>query len=218
MSANGVESSVRPLGEADIEFAAALHASALPEGFFVALGQPFLRAYYRAYRDSPHALGLVATVHGAPCGFVVGTIDGGHYGWILRHRFREHAWAALRGMLRRPGLVARFLRTRATRYGRGIIRLRSRGRTSAGPASGSVTTVGVLAHIAVADSQRGKGIGADLVAAFVSGAARHGTERLRVLTRADDGAAPFYERLGWQPTETVRDVDGVEFQVLTRGA
>lgn len=206
---------IAPLQERDVEFAVALHQEALPEGFFVSLGAPFLRAYYETFRDSPHAIALVATIAGAPRGIVVGTVDDrGHYRWVLRHRLRHHARPAVRGLLEHPALAARFLRTRGRRYLRGALRLRAR-RSDSHRASAGTPTSGVLTHLAVDASARHCGLGSELVHAFVQQAQERGGRRLRVATRAASGVGRFYEQLGWQPAGRMRNLDGDEFELLT---
>jgi hypothetical protein len=69
---------IRPLQPVDLPFAAALHAAALPHGFFARLGSPFLRVYYAGYLRSPYAVALVAERRGdvrEPLGVLVGTLD-----------------------------------------------------------------------------------------------------------------------------------------------
>lgn len=217
MAAGGGSTAVVPLDEAHLDHAVALHVGAVPEGFFAELGVPFLREYYRAFRDSPHGIALAALVDGVPCGVVVGTVDDWrHYRWILRHRVRSHATAALMGVLRRPGLAVRFLRTRAFRYGRGALRLRARRRHVAA-SEGPRSTTGVLTHLAVDERHRDNGVERELVDAFVGHARRHGTWTLRVQTRSAGGAAPSFARLGWKPAGRSRNLDGVEFDLLTLG-
>lgn len=198
-----------------LAFAASLHESALPDGFFVALGRPFLESYYAAFCASPYAVALVATIDGAPCGIVVGTIDvGAHYRWVVRHRFWAHARPAATAFARRPMLAVRFARTRGRRYARGAIRLRRR-TTPVAPIPIAVRT-SVLTHLAVVEARRTNGIGRMLVDAFVARAGALGARRLRVATTEGDGAAAFYRRLGWTPAGSTHNLDGAPFAVFTR--
>jgi GNAT superfamily N-acetyltransferase len=59
------------------------------------------------------------------------------------------------------------------------------------------TSVGRVRHVYVDPEVRGRGLGAALVSAIVA-AARPGFARLRLATRQ---AAPFYEGLGFAPTD-----------------
>lgn len=206
---------VRPLAAADLGFAAALHAEALPDGFFVALGPAFLMSYYAAFMNSPHAVALLATVADEPQGVLVGTVDdAGHYRWILRYQRKPLALAALRALVSDPLLGVRFLRTRSRRYARGALRLLRRRRRGT-VATTRVPTTGALTHVAVSQASRENGVGTTLVQAYVDKAYALGSRRLRVATRADRGTSDFYRRLGWSPAGTTRNLDGIEFELLT---
>lgn len=204
---------VRPLHLDDLPFAAALHREALPDGFFVALGDRFLQRYYEAFLSSPDAVGLVATVGDERRGVLVGTVDHGrHYRWIVQRRRTTLAMSAVGALARRPRLAVEFLRTRAGRYARAALRLRRRQPTVASPQAGPIT--GHLTHIAVVPQSRENGVGSALVQEYVDAATTGGARRLRVATKADGGAADFYRRLGWRDAGTMNNLDGVTFDVL----
>ena len=203
---------VRSLSEADVSFAAALHRDAL-DGFFVELGEPFLRQYYETFISSPFAVALIASVDGQPRGILVGTVDhGAHYRWIARHRRTALALSAVRALIGRPRLAASFVRTRAGRYARGVVRLaRRRGRsepTHIGPITG------VLTHVAVLPASRDNGVGSTLVGRYVEEAFAGVATRLRVATKSEDGATAFYRRLGWRDDGSMQNLDGAVFDVL----
>lgn len=204
-------SEVRQLAVADVPFAAALHREALPDGFFVALGDEFLRRYYEAFISSPHAVALIAVVAGEPRGVLVGTVDqGSHYRWLVQRRRTALALAALRALVRRPRLAVEFIRTRARRYLRGAFRLR-RSRP-ARPAHGPTT--GHLTHVAVVPESRTNGVGSALVGQYSALAFAEGALRLRVATQVDGGVAEFYRRLGWRDAGSMQNLDGIDFDVL----
>ena len=212
-SSNHGTVAIRRLREGDAEFAATLHRDALPHGFFVALGMPFLRSYYGAFVNSPEAVALLASCDDAPAGILVGTVDdGAHYRFIVRRWWwRLLPWAFL-GLVAHPSLATRFLRTRARRYARGFVRL-ARRTTPAAPAGATraeaPTPAGVLTHLAVTAQSRGAGVGAALVSAYVDEARSRGARRLRTVTLADEqGAGAFYERVGWQAGPERADLDG----------
>lgn len=193
---------VRPLVVADLTFAAALHAEALPHGFFASLGQPYLRVYYRGFVNSPYACAFVAEAGGDRIGVLVGVLDcDAHRHFILR----RHSWRlALRGALAlvgRPRLAARFVTTRMVRYIRVIVAaVRPGGQVPDTPGTGPAKpALGLLSHIAVISGNRGSGVGEALVRRFVEEAGRRGVGRIELVTLVGSrGAAPFYERLGWQ--------------------
>ena len=193
------------MGESDLGFTAELHAAALPHGFFVELGHRFLHAYHRTFLCSPYAVGLVAELDGAPVGMLVGTVDDtGHHRWVIRRLGPALAWRGVAALVVRPRLLLRFCRTRIRRYALGIAR---RLLPLPAPAHSPRPTSGrgVLTHVAVTADARGSGAGAGLVERFVADAAAAGASERVLVTLADDGAAAFYERLGWR-----REDQGVE--------
>ena len=191
----------------DLDLAASLHARALPHGFFPQLGTRFLRSYYRAFVMSPAAIGLVADVAGETAGVLVGTIDDlGHYRFLTRKWWVLGPPAAV-ALVRRPRLLLWFLRTRAHRYARGLVRFRRS--TPPAPGARPAAPGSVLTHLAVLEHHRTNGVGRALVDAFVNHARQRGVAALRVSTLADsEGAVSFYERLGWTSTGTRHDGEG----------
>lgn len=190
----------RPATRADLARIAALHARRLPGGFFVKLGPLYMRAYHRTFLESGHAVALVAeSASGGLVGFVVGPSDAQlHRQDVLRRHGARLALAGAFSLLLRPSVAAQFLRTRFVRYLRAI--KRDVRQVPAQPASGfSDGVVAVLAHIAVDEDAAGGGVGRSLVSAFVEAVSAAGADRVELVTRADEqGAAGFYERLGWR--------------------
>ena len=212
--APGSASPVRSLERRDVEFCVALHREALGHGFFVELGDRFMRAYYRALLDSPHAVAIKGEVGGQAVGFVVGAVRArAHRGWMLRHRGALLAVLGSAGLLRHPPAALRFVRTRLGRYARTWRRERlgeprQQACIAADPA--------VLTHVAVVPGARRSGAGRRLVEAFVNEAMRAGAQRALLTTRADDGAGSFYERLGWRRSGTHTTVDGRQVEEWVR--
>jgi ribosomal protein S18 acetylase RimI-like enzyme len=182
-------------------FAAGLHMRSLQHGFFPALGQVFMRAYYRAFVASPHAVAIVAFDRGTPVGFVVGAADvDAHWRWVLRRRWGALGLAAAAGMVRHPHAARTFVRTRLRRYARAALRLSKSATTASAhvPAAASRASTGVLAHIAVAPHSRGTGVGRELVQSFLDDLADRGANRVELVTSdVQGGAAAFYRGLGW---------------------
>ena len=197
--------SLRAMELADVPTAVRLHRTNLPTGFFVELGDRFLRRYYRTFLTSPAAVALVAEVEGTMVGFLVGSTDEvAHH----RHTIDLSRWGLARvgatALLARPELTAHFMRTRARRYLRGI-RRRTAPTTAA---EGEPVRTGVLSHIAVDEPGRGAGVGTALVEGFVRIAAVHGVEQLRLYTGpGNDTARNFYKRLGWREHTVQHDLD-----------
>ena len=203
--------SIRPLVAADADFAALLHAEALPHGFFASLGHRYLRAYYMSFLDSPHGCAFAAGIEGAPIGFVVGSLDPvAHRRSTIRRHGARLALEGGRALVRHPGLGFDFLSTRLGRYTKGILRTLRPGPAPA-PAGEHLRSQGgpgVLSHVAVLPAARGWGAGEALVDAFVMEARRRGVCRLELLTLAEGvGASSFYAHLGWRRGELLVDGD-----------
>lgn len=198
---------VRPLTRADLAFCAALHAQALPHGFFAELGPRFLRAYYATFLDSPHAVAFAATASGEPVGYLVGVVSPrGHARWVLRRRGPTLALYGLFGMALHPRAAYRFARTRVGRYAR--VWRRHRGTDEPQPAVGAAPAV--LTHLAVVPGARRIAAGSTLVATFEDAAREHGATRALLTTlEGPDGAGGFYRRLGWSRSATRPTADGI---------
>lgn len=199
-------SRVEPLTRRELEFCAALHREALGHGFFVELGDRFLRAYYAGFLDSPHAVAVGATVGGQRVGFLVGAVRArAHSRWVLGHRAPLLALLALAGLARHPRAGFRFVKTRLGRYARAWRRHRH-GEHEPQPSGGDPA---VLSHVAVVLGARATGAGRALVEAFVDETRGSGAERALLTTLAgDDGAGRFYERLGWTRSAIHTTADG----------
>jgi ribosomal protein S18 acetylase RimI-like enzyme len=180
----------------------ALHLRALPDDFVTRFGQRFLARYHLAFSESPYATVIVASDYttGQTVGALLGTLDTpAHYGWLVRHHGAELAALAVARAIRNPKLGWDLARTRAARYIRGIVRSSIFGRRSGKGNKGREDRVGLLAHVMVADDQRGRGIGSSLVRAYEIRAGYAGLERLELATLPDSrGAGPFYEKIGWE--------------------
>lgn len=210
---------VRPADSTDLRDTAQLHLAQLPGGFFARLGPGFLRHYHATFLASPHAVAFVASGSDGTVGFLVGTLDNRpHYRFVVKRLGVRLALRAGAAMLGRPALLWLFLRTRALRYARWILRypLRSRrapAATATGPtAAVAAPTVAVLTHVAVSDAAQGNGTGRALVAAFLDAARAAGADEARLVTTAGGPAERFYDRLGWIAGE-VRPAGGGEGMV-----
>ncbi|MDA2813440.1 GNAT family N-acetyltransferase [Nocardiopsis sp. RSe5-2] len=216
--------SLRAMELDDVPTVVRLHRANLPSGFFVELGDRFLGRYYRSFLTSPAAVALVAESGGAAAGFLVGSTDeAAHHRHLMRFSRWDLARAGLASLLVRPELTARFMRTRARRYLRGMRRSPGPGPAGSGRnadggggtgggegTGGAPLRTGVLSHIAVDSGVRRSGVGAVLVGGFTGIARVHGVERLRLYTGHDNQAAQrFYRRLGWEEQPVQHDIDGV---------
>lgn len=186
---------------ADAAVIADIHARLLPHGFFADLGPRFLRAYHRSFMASPHAVSVVACRDGRVVGLIAGALDAGeHQRHVIRHHGLRLLGSGGAALVARPALLLRFLTTRLGRYARGLLRAARPARSAAERPVGDVRRgpVAVLTHVAVDPAMQGAGGGSALVEAFVDRVRREGSaERIELVTLVEEGASPFYERLGW---------------------
>ncbi len=171
---------VRAATDGDASAAAALHALQISQGFLSLLGPRFLRRLYRRIGRDPGSFLLIAEIDRVDVGFVAGTTDVG---------------ALYRTFLVRDGLVAG-----AAAAGRLLTGWRQVLDTL-GHASSKGTGVGrgaELLAIAVDPSERRRGTGRSLVAAFLDEVALRGCDAAHVVVGAENaGAIALYERAGF---------------------
>ena len=193
----------------ELDVVTRLHAAALPHGFFARLGRRFLSAYLDTYRGAPHAVAFVAIQGDEPRGYLVGVVAPElHARWVVRRHGLRLTFLGVVGLLARPGLLAYFVRTRAGRYVRALVR-----RLRRSPATAAATSrkhqAAVLSHVAVSPAAQGRGVGQALVLAFAAHVAAEGRNGVELVTRTGGGAENFYLRLGFHPTTKRVDAEGV---------
>ena len=205
---------IRPLSVHDAREAALLHATQLPHGFFPRLGPTFLREYYRGFALSPHAISVVVEKDGHLEGVAVGVTDRtAHFRWLLRTRGHRLVLAASSAVLLRPWLIGPLITRRLKRY----IRWFGRAMSARSVVNRGGARAAVLAHVAVAPSSRGRGMGTELVRRFTETASSAGMAVLRATTLdGDAGAAAFYLRTGWTLDSAAVDWDGHRILVFSR--
>jgi GNAT superfamily N-acetyltransferase len=196
-----------------VPVAAALHAEALPSGFFPRLGRSFLEAYLATYVDDPAGIAIAALEDGQLVGFVVGsTAPATRRSHVLRRHGIRLACRGAAALARDPALALHFLRTRGGAYLSRIAQTVFKRGVVHHPAG----RLAVLAHVAVVQAARGTGIGAELVHAFERQAADAGATRIVLVTRAGGGAGRFYRKLGWREEGVCGDRDGVQWTRFAR--
>lgn len=216
------EVEVRRMTPLQTREAALLHTRELPHEFLTRFGPDFLSSYYRAFVDSPHAVALAASVSGEENleGVLIGTFDtGAHYSHLVRRHGPELAFGALRQALRQPALAWDVLRTRLLRYCRGILRsLRySGGEAKKDSSSREHERVGFVAYVAVDGRRRGQGVGGRLLEVYEELAREAGLERLELVTLPDErGAAPFFDKLGYEREGEITSRSGERYAFYTR--
>lgn len=179
----------------DLDFVVRLHREEFSSNIAARLGSTVLRAYYRSFVMSPHAVAYAAEHEGRMVGFLVGIVRlGAHRRRLLRRDLLRLGGAAAVGAAAHPVLATTLLKARLARHRAG------RGETgSASHAEGGAPepVIAVLSHVAVSQRNRGLGIGAALVQEFEREAWSSGATRLCLATVDGSGAATFYERRGW---------------------
>lgn len=202
VSASAAVGALRRMTEADCTQVAALHAAALPHGFFVDLGTRFLKRYHATFVRSPHATAWVAVDDGRVVGFLVGVLHPGMHGRsVLRRSGLRLAVAGAAALLLRPRLLPHFLRTRLITYARKIaahMRRARRPTDATAPVSPRVLPA-VLSHVAVDQRFRGRGLGQQLVHRFEEQVRFAGRHEVILASHENGDADAFYQRLGYQP-------------------
>ena len=177
-AAGGSGVTIRTGGGADAGDAARLHAGRITQGFLSFLGPGFLTHLYRRITRTPGSFLLV--------GFIAGSADvGALYRTFLLHDGLAAGLSAAPRLLRSWRQVAETLR-----HG-----------TSAGDGTGRGTE---LLAVAVDPSRAGRGVGTDLVAAFLDQVAANGAgaDEAYVVVGADnDGAIRLYAGAGFVAEE-----------------
>ncbi|MBN2345269.1 MAG: GNAT family N-acetyltransferase [Candidatus Aminicenantes bacterium] len=178
---------IRPLRESDLEPVVEIHLASFPGFFLSFLGPGFLKLFYRSFLEDPLGIAYVAAGEdGGLLGCVVGPLrPAGYFKRLLKRCWWSFCLASLPALARRPGIALRLLR--AVRY--------------RGDAPGGVDSRrALLSSIAVAPSAQGRGIGRELVEAWLGEARRRGAPGAFLTTDAEgnDAVNAFYRRLGWR--------------------
>lgn len=216
---------LRRLRPADTVQTARLHRRLLPHGLFPSLGPRYVARWHATFLDTPAATGLAVVHHGEVVAFVLATLDQRLY---LRHVLRRHRralmWRGALGLLARPHVLVRFLRTRLRAYARHLVPGLDRRRTprpeaacQADPgAAAPRARVAVVHAVVTAEASRGLGCARALLDVTEAAAVAARAHHLALVTDAADpgegapatGAAAMYERLGWRRVAVRRQRDG----------
>ncbi len=201
----------------ELELMADQHVRHLPHGLFPRLGLRFMSRWYATFDDSPYGVAYVAELsaeRSGPVGFLVGSSDQArHVAWVVQHRRASLGTAGASALALRPALLFHFLRTRAGRYARRLLRPAGR-RPLGGPAASgsrmpSSIRVAVLAAVIVSPGARGKGVGAALLSVFEESGLMSDACRAELVTlTGPGGAGRFYEKAGWVEIDRHPSWDG----------
>lgn len=217
---------LRAATSSDLGALADAHVRLLPLGLFPALGPRFMRRWQQTYLDSPHAVAVVvedpraedpsAADPSAPgrgiVGFLLGTTDQAAYTRALLADRRSVAALVCAGglaLLGRPRLAVHFARTRARSWWRHFRAVRGGSAVPAARPAQGQPQVAVLSAVAVDPRLRGRGVGVRLVSHFLHQSQLGGAGTAELVTSTEpEGAAVFYERLGWSAVGDYRTPDG----------
>jgi len=166
-----------------IEKVVGVHLRSFPGFFLSFLGPQFLHLYYESIVDYEQAVGYVYVEDGQVLGFVCGTAGtSGFYSYLLRTHLLRFAIAALGAAIRKPSIVPRLARA-----------LRYPSQTSRREDSATLTS------IAVDPAHQNRGIGAELVGAFLREMRRRGIRAVYLTTDREynDQVNAFYLAMGF---------------------
>jgi ribosomal protein S18 acetylase RimI-like enzyme len=175
---------LEPMRTCHLEAVVRVHRESFPGFFLTFLGPRFLRLLYREILATPgHAAVVAVDSGGEVTGFVAGVErPSGFYRRLVRRRWLSFAWAAMWAAARRPSIVPRLWR--------------ALGRPSDSQESESEA---LLMSLAVARRSAGRGVGRQLVEAFVAELRERNVATVDLTTDRDDneGVNRFYRRLGF---------------------
>ena len=186
---------IRPAQAGDVAAIVHVHLQSFPGFFLTFLGPKFLEVLYLKTIEQPDSINYVALGDSARViGFAVGvTSQGRFYNRLIRKHLISFAWASLGGVLRRPSILPRLMR--------------SLNRPSEAQERSADC---LLMSLAVHPSAQGTGTGSKLVLAFLKEAGRRGARLVSLTTdRAGNKRANrFYESLGFTLAQTYVTPEG----------
>lgn len=174
-----------PLEKQHLSQVVTVHMQAFPSFFLTFLGPRFLKQFYNSFTEDPMGVGFVA-IDGTTkdvVGVVVGPLTpAGYFKRLLKRKWCAFCLASISAVLRRPTTIKRLFR--AVFY---------RGQAPDGPERS------LLSSIAVDPNAQGRGVGKQLVHAWVDEVRRQGSKGVFLTTDAVDNDATnqFYQALGW---------------------
>lgn len=184
--------SIRVTKNGDLSHLCSLHKESFPNFFLTSLGPRFLRLLYAGFANEPKGVCIVAEEDGVIVGVAAGTTAPEmFFGRLLRRQGWRFALAAIPGLLRNPGFVARKC------FGAVFYR---------GEQPTGLANAGLLSSLAVAPACGGQGIGQQLVHAFAEEARRQGCSAIYLTTDETDNdrVNRFYAKCGFVLRDTFK--------------
>lgn len=183
---------IRTTTNGDLSHLCSIHGESFPGFFLTSLGPRFLRLLYAGFAHEPGGICIVVEDKGVVVGFAAGTTAPDvFFGRLLRRQGWRFALAAIPGLLRNPGFVARKC------FGA----LFYRGEQPAGLANAAL-----LSSLAVSPACGGQGLGQQLVQAFADESRRQGCSAIYLTTDEADNARVnrFYAKCGFVLRDTFK--------------
>jgi len=176
---------VRKVNAGDLHDIAELHLSAFPGFFLSFLGKRFLEEFYRGFLLDEKGIGFVAQKkNGTILGVIVGPLSPrGFFMRLLKKRWWAFCLASVTALLKHPTCISRLFR--AVFY---------RGEAPSGRPRA------LLSSIAVSPDAQSKGVGENLVKAWMAEIQKQGAQGCYLTTDAlhNETANRFYNRMGWK--------------------
>lgn len=177
---------ITTMEDGHLEDAVQIHLKAFPGFFLSFLGPRFLKTFYRSFIEDDMGICLVAQdcSDGKILGIVVGPlVPDGYYKRLVQRKWLAFCMSSLTAIIRKPSKIPRLYR--AVFY---------RGEA---PVEGDA--LALLASIAVSPKVGTKGVGRDLLRAFVEEVKRREGKGVFLTTDADDNdrVNRFYETFGF---------------------
>ena len=186
---------IRKLTPEHIHDIVEVHISAFPDFFLTFLGPRFLKEFYGSFFVDDTGIGLVALEDGKVLGAIVGPlVPNGYFKRLLKRRWWAFCLASITAVLKKPAVIKRLFR--AVFY---------RGQA---PEQGPKRSL--LSSIAVAPDAQGKGVGQNLVHAWLAEARSRGSLGCFLTTDAvgNDTVNDFYQKLGWKLESVYETAEG----------
>jgi glycosyltransferase involved in cell wall biosynthesis/ribosomal protein S18 acetylase RimI-like enzyme len=178
----------------DLEHVVAVHMESFQNFFLSQLGPGFLRVLYGSILEDGSGIALKHENQAGLDGFVFGTSEPqGFYRRLLQRRWPQFAAASLPALLRDPRILPRLLRALHNPH-----QFQAKANSA------------LLMSVAVSQQAQGRGIGRQLVQAFLDEAFQRGLAAVTLTTDAANNEAvnAFYQGLGFYLSRTFKTPEG----------
>lgn len=187
---------ILPLQKEHIHQAVEVHIRSFPNFFLTFLGPKFLKIFYSSFVENKDSVGLVALDEQQKVvGVIVGPLQPqGYFKRLLLKRWWAFGFASLAALMKKPSIIKRLFRAIFYR----------------GDSPPNAQGLALLSSIAVAPEYQAKGIGSQLIRAFVEKVRQQGREGVYLTTDAvnNDAVNKFYQKIGFALEATYTTPEG----------